>query len=208
MLKSKLLVVLSSIVAFPFSMTAEAKLYKWVDNSGTTHYDEVVPPEYADKDRDTLKKSGLLNKHPEKLDPDALRVKEESAEKQKIENQAAVELQRRNATLMNTYSNESEIDLARDRSLVMVNARIESNQMLLKSSQVRLDDYTMEVATRTKASRKIPQSLINDMTLSEARVARYTSELAKSEAELVHVQSRFDEEKDLYKKLKGGSAKK
>ena len=208
MLKSKLLAVLGFIVAFPFSMTAEAKLYKWVDNSGTTHYDEVIPPEYADKDRDTLKKSGLLDKRPEKIDPDAIRAKEEAAEKQKIEGQATVDLQRRNTTLMNTYSNESEIDLARDRSLVMVNARIESNQMLLKSSQVRLDDYTIEVATRTKASRKIPQSLINDMALSEARVQKYTSELARSEAELEHVQSRFDKEKELYKKLKGDSTRK
>jgi hypothetical protein len=37
-----------------FSLSAEAKLYKWVDDKGVTHYGEVIPPEYANKEKDTL----------------------------------------------------------------------------------------------------------------------------------------------------------
>jgi len=195
------------MLAVAFSVSAQAKLYKWVDDKGTTYYGEVIPPEYANKERDTLKKSGMLEKRPEKIDPAAVRAKVEAELQKKTDNQAAVEQQRRDSALLNTYSNEKEIDMALDRSLVLINARIESNQMLLKSSQNTLEENKKEVENRTKTGRKIPQSLSNDLTQSEARVAKFQAELSKSEEELIAVKTRFENEKALYRKLKGGSPK-
>jgi len=191
-----------------YGINAEAKLYKWVDDKGTTHYGEVIPPEYANRDRDSLNKAGLLQKRPEKIDPEAIRAKEEAEQKRKVENQALVEQQRRDNALLNTYSNENEIDLARDRSLVLINARIDSNKMLLKSSQSTLDDHNKEVESRSKAGKKIPASLTKDVAQTEARVAKYQAELRKSEEDLAAVKTRFDNEKELYRKLKGGAGKK
>jgi len=195
------------ILTMTFSLSAEAKLYKWVDDKGITHYGEVIPPEYANKERDSLKKSGLLEKRPEKADPAAIRAKEEAEQKRKIESQATVEQQRRDSALLNTYSNETEIDQARDRSLVLVTARIDSYKTLLKSSQGTLDDLKKEVENRTKTNKKIPQSLSNDITQTEARVLKYSAELGKSEEELIAVKTRFENEKLLYRKLKGGATK-
>jgi hypothetical protein len=160
MSKSGILVagfILSALI----SVQAEAKLYKWVDDKGTTHYGEVIPPEYANKDRDSISKSGLLDKRPEKVNPEALRAKEEAEQKRKVENQATMEQQRRDSALLNTYSNEHEIDMARDRSLVLVDARIESYKMLLISSQATLDGLKKESDNRSKTGKKIPQSLLN-----------------------------------------------
>ena len=42
--------------------TVEAKLYKWVDNQGVTHYGETIPPEYADKDNVLLDDKGRVIK--------------------------------------------------------------------------------------------------------------------------------------------------
>jgi Domain of unknown function (DUF4124) len=206
MFNSKLFVV-SFCFALLFSKTAEAKLYKWVDDNGVTHYGEVIPPEYANKDRDSVSKSGLIQKRPEKVDPATIQAKEEAAEKRKIENQATVEQQRRDNALLNTYSNENEIDQARDRSLVLVNARIDSNKMLLKSSQASLDELRKEADSRTKSGKKVPASLTNDITQTEGRVNRYTAELSKSEVELATVKARFEKDKELYRKLKGSSKK-
>lgn len=191
------------LVIFAFSLNAEAKLYKWVDDNGVTHYGEVIPPEYANKERDSFKKSGVINKRPEKNDPEAIRAKEEAAQQNRIADQAATEQKRRDSALLNTYSNEKEIDLALERSLVLVKARIESNKMLLKSSQGSLDDHKKEVESRTKTGRKIPASLTEDIAQSEARVSKFQTELNNSEAELLSVKARFENEKILYRKLKG-----
>jgi hypothetical protein len=196
------------IISVLFSLNAEAKLYKWVDDKGVTHYGEVIPPEYANKERDTLNKSGLIEKHQEKISPEAIQAKEDAAKQRKIERQAEIEQERRDNALLNTYSNENEIDLARDRSLVLVNARIDSNKMQLQSTQSTLADLQKEADTRTKSGRKIPTSLQNDITQSEARVEKYKMEIVKSEDELAAVKTRFEKDKELYRKLKGGTAQK
>ena len=206
MLKAKMLGA-GFILAVAFSASAEAKLYKWVDDKGTTHYGEVIPPEYANRDRDSLNKAGMIEKRAEKIDPASVRAKVEAEERRKIDNQAVMEQQRRDNALLNTYSNENEIDLARERSLVLINARIESNQMLLKSSQETLAGHKKEVDSRTKAGKNIPQSLANDITQSEARVAKFQTELGKSEQELIAVKARFENDKALYRKLKSGAPK-
>lgn len=195
------------ILSMFFSVHAEAKLYKWVDDNGTTHYGEVIPPEYANKDRDSINKAGMLDKRPEKVNPEAVRAKNEADQQRKLENQAAMEQQRRDSALLNTYSNEHEIDMARDRSLVLVDARIESYKMLLISSQSTLDGLKKESDSRTKTGKKIPKSLLNDTTQTEARISRYKAELVRSEEELAAVKARFEGEKELYRKLKGNATK-
>jgi len=116
-----------------------------------------------------------------------------------------MEQQRRDSALLNTYSNENEIDQARDRSLVLINARIESNIMLLKSSQATLEGHKQEFETRTKNKKTIPASLTKDIERSESRILNYQAEQNKSETELAVVKERFEKDKVLYRKLKSGS---
>ena len=197
------LVNVSLILLVTYSLSVEAKLYKWVDSNGVTHYGEVIPPEYANRDIETLKKSGYISKRPEKASPEDTKANAEADEKKKIADKILDEQKRRDGALLNTYSNEEEIDLALERSLILVNARIESNQMLLKSSQSTLDDLKQEAEHRTKLGRKIPESLTDDMAKAENRVEKFKSELHNSEEELHAVKTRFENEKLLYRKLKG-----
>jgi hypothetical protein len=199
---------ISFIFLFAFSLNAESKLYKWVDDHGVTHYGEIIPPEYADKERDSLKKSGMLDKRAVKISPEEAQAKKDNEQKIKMETQAATEQSRRESALLNTYSNEEEIDLALKRSVVLVNARIESNKMLLKSSQDSLDEHKKEFDQRTKLGKKIFPSLIEDIAQSETRVAKFQNELRISEEELINVTARFENDKLVYRRLKGGSRSK
>ena len=61
MTKSKLLVA-SAALCTAFCFNAEAKLYKWVDANGTTHYGETIPPEYADRDTKKLDKGRITDR--------------------------------------------------------------------------------------------------------------------------------------------------
>src|SRR5574340_619796 len=119
MIDSRLLVSAAALCA-AVSMNAEAKLFKWVDENGTTHYGETIPPEYADRDTKQLSK-GRITDRKEKFDAKGKVTTEKSdpaAEK------AALEARRRDDALLSTYSNESEIDLSRDRNLLQVEARV------------------------------------------------------------------------------------
>lgn len=184
-----------------FSATAEAKLYKWVDDKGETHYGEVIPPEYADKDKVQFNEKGREIKKKEAGSKDA------SEKKSAEEERALIDRRRKDKALVSTYSNEKEIDLARDRNLQQVEARINSVQLLVKSAQESLDGYRKEADGLQKAGNKIPASLQTDVNNAEIKLARLKQDLAKAEEKAAAVRASFEADKMRYRELTGGAQK-
>ncbi len=190
-----------------FSTTAWAKLYKWVDNQGVTHYGETIPPEYADKDNVQFNDKGRVIKRTDKINADERRAQEEAAAKKRTEDAAALELRRRDKMLLNTYSNEQEIDLARDRNLQQVEARLTSIKLLLQSAQESQEGYRLEAEKITKSGKKIPASLQADLSEAGNKVARLQQELAKAQEKGAAVRASFEADKAHYRGLTGSSAR-
>lgn len=199
--KSKLLFAL--IASFTFSPLAIAKMYKWVDDKGTTHYGESIPAEYANKSRTEFSDKGRAIRKEEVLTPEQRRAKEASDEKARRENEAALAQKRHDKALISTYSNTAEIDLAKRRNLQQVEARSSSLASQLKMSNDSLQGLREEAAARTKAGRPVAQSLQEDIADAEARVKKLQQDWATSKAEKESVEARYEAEKSRYKELTG-----
>jgi len=184
-----------------FSFGAEAKLYKWVDNDGSTHYGEVIPPEYATNNKASANTSGARDKRIEIVNSEMMRAKEEDSAKKAAAMKEMEEKKRRDLALLNTYSSEKEIDEALERSLALINARIESNNILLKSSQDKLGELKKEFDSRSREGKKIPQSLYDDISLTEANITKHKLERTKSEEVLVSTKARYENDKVLYRRI-------
>ena len=196
-------VLIALVFGITFSMPATAKLYKWVDDKGTTHYGETIPPEYANKDRAELNKSGRLIKKIEVPTPAERKAQEQADAKKRADEKAAVEKKRRDMTLTSTYSNVKEIDLARNRNLQQVNARINNNNSQLKLANDNLLGLQKESEGYTRANKQIPASLQEDLQESQARVDKLRQNLEKSLAEKAAVEARYDADKVRYQELTG-----
>lgn len=199
MIKSKFLLA-GAVLCSAFCLNAEAKLYKWVDDSGTTHYGETIPPEYANRDAKQLEHGRLTDRN-ENFDAEKLKSTKVETEADK----AALEARRHDEALLNSYSNEKEIDLARDRNLMQVEARVNSYSTVLKSAQASLDDLHRESDARIKAGHKVPQSLTEDIAAAEARVADLQKNLDASQKEMISVKARYEADKLRYRELKNPS---
>jgi hypothetical protein len=202
MRKSKLL-GLGLVLCGAFCVNAEAKLFKWVDDNGVTHYGETIPPEYANKDATRLSTKGRVEKRIEKLTPEEKQAREAEDAKKLAAQQATVEAKRRDSALLGSYSNEKEIDLARDRALQQVQARVDSYTTMSKSAQDSLAGLRKEQADIEKAGRKLPNSLLEDIAAGEARVAKTQKDLAQSQQEMLNVKTRFEADKVRFRELKG-----
>ena len=202
MTKTKLLVA-SAALCTAFCLNAEAKLYKWVDENGTTHYGETIPPEYANREAKQLEK-GRITDRDDTFDS----VKQKSAMQNSAADKTAKEARRRDDALMNSYSSEKEIDLARDRNLLQIEARINSYTTLLKSAQSTVSDLHSERDARSQNGKKIPQSLSDDITAAEARVESLQKDLESSKKESDAVKARYEADKQRFRELKGLSGPK
>jgi chromosome segregation ATPase len=195
------------LVIVVFSTAVEAKLYKWVDDKGVTHYGEVIPPEYANKSNTLLSDKGRLIKRNEEINNTERRANEEDEAKKRIDNEAKLEQSRKDKALLNTFSNEKEIDLARDRNLHQVESLISSIQSLQKSARESLKNYQQEAEERKRAGKKLHASLQADITESENKLAKLQLDLVKAQEKAASVKASYEADKLRFREL-NGSAKK
>lgn len=201
MSKFKLFVALMAGLAFSFPVAA--KMYKWVDDKGVTHYGETIPPEYAHKDRTELNKAGRTVGKKEVLTPEERLAKEQAEAQKREEEEVAREQKRRDKALISTYSNVEEIDLARSRNLQQVEARIDSIGSQLKMVESNLTGLKKEADGYNAAGKKIPPSLQEDLKESQERMAKMQQDMEKARAEKADLDARYDADKARYKELTG-----
>ena len=195
------------LIVVAFSTAVEAKLYKWVDDKGVTHYGEVIPPEYANKSNALLSDKGRLIKRNEEINNTERRANEEDAAKKRTDIEAKHEQSRKDNALLNTFSNEKEIDLARDRNLHQVESLISSIQSLQKSARESLKNYQQESEERKRAGKKLHASLQADITESENKLAKLQLDLVKAQEKAASVKASYEADKMRFREL-NGSAKK
>jgi hypothetical protein len=184
-----------------FSTNAEAKLYKWVDDRGETHYSQTIPPEYAGHKHIQLDKEGrVIQKQdtPDKASPDGRKTPEE---------RAAIEQRHKDKALLDTYTNASEIDLARNRNMQQVNARINSIKIQIPPAQDSLDQHSKEKDGFVKTGKKVPTYLKNDLADDEAKLARLQQELTRAQSDADTIKARFDADKARFLQLTGTDGK-
>jgi uncharacterized protein YifN (PemK superfamily) len=200
---NKLLLCVALITGTTFSFPVSAKLYKWVDDKGTTHYGETVPPEYADKDRVELNQAGRVIKNEEVITPERRRAKELEDAKKREKDQAALEQKRHDRTLINTYNSVKEIDQARIRSLQQIDASINVLNSYIKTATDNLLGLQKEADGYTNANRKIPASLQEDLQDAQARLTKLQQDSENPKAEKAALEARVDVDKARYIELTG-----
>ncbi len=200
---TKLKLLFALIAGVTLSFPVAAKLYKWVDDNGTTHYGETVPPEYANKDRVELNQAGRVIKSEEVITPERRRAKEQEDAKKRDDANAALEQQRNDRTLINTYNSVKEIDLARIRGLQQVDARINVISSYIKTANDNLLALQVEADNFAKANRKIPESLREDLQDAQARLTKLQQDLEIPKADKSALEARFDADKARYIELTG-----
>jgi len=183
------------LLFFAFSTNAEAKLYKWVDDQGVTHYSEVMPSGYTG-DKTQIDSQG------HEIKPEQ---KKAATAKPAVEgpSPAQLEQRRRDKALLGSFSNAHEIDLARDRNLQQVNLRTKGIQLRMKTAKEDLAGYQKEQDSIVKAGKPADKGLQQQIDQTNGRIARLQTQLDKSEAEADEIRSRYDADKKRYIELTG-----
>ena len=186
--------------------TAAQKIVCWKDKSGkTVGCGDKVPPEYQDSASRELDKRGMTRKTNESAEDEAKRkAKEKESEKLKAElDKKAAEQKRQDSALINTYSNEKEIDLRRDRDL----ATLESQVSQMKVMQKNTADRQKEIKGRIEAGKK-PATEVQkeELARAEADQKKFDQSITDKAKEREDIIKRYADQKARYIELRGGGA--
>ena len=181
------------------------KLYRWVDSDGIVHFDDTIPVEFTDLERQVVNEHGIT--------VEVLRAKqtdEEIAEEKRQEDLRiadAVQLQKDQA-LLATYLSVDEIVLHRDRRVELFQAQSRVTELYLRNLRRRLTTLETEASNYQPYNddpnaKTIDPDLAGDISTTKDTIERHQANLERYREDEQDVVDRFDGDINRFKNLKG-----
>ena len=149
-----------SVVLLICSFSAQAKIYKWVDEEGQVHFGDEIPPKYIIRKHQELNNSGVVTRHRE-----AAKTAEQKAEERRIEYErkkaALIEKKKkqRDRVLLDTYTTERDLVVARDSRMEAVDAQIQLADSIIIGSNKKIESLEQQVVDIQASNREVPLGL-------------------------------------------------
>ena len=186
------------------SGAVQAAMYKWVDGKGVTHYTDTMPPDAVNKANTQLSPQGIpLRKTDPAITPEQRKARETEVERQREAAKVQEETARKDRALLDSYTTDSDIDLAKNRSLRTVEMALKSAQAY--SAQLTKRKADLIASKAGLAGKPVPVSLERELASTDAELARQVDFIALKQKELVTIAARYDADKVRWDALKGGS---
>jgi hypothetical protein len=195
--------------------------YKCVDERGLTHVGDIPPPACGNVVIYEMSKSGMvLRKIDPTPTPEQLKTRLEELERRKEADRIAGEQKRKDLALLNTYTQEHEIDTARDRNIEPIKARIKSAQERQLELERREQDLGEEmefykagksrsVKGREEAPRdEPPPNLVADLERVRKEKASLTKHIVSYEKEMEQLRVKYETDRKRWIALKSGAVAK
>jgi len=182
------------ILIFACSLPVQAKMYKWVDEDGNTHFGDRIPTKYMNKEHRELNEQGAtVKKHEEvKVETEEQRKERlrrariEKEEKKKAEVQA-----KQDKVLLDTYTTERDLDAALKARLDAVDSQLQLSNSIVQNARKKLD-LTEKQITRIKAgSKEVPKNMLDKMENEEKQLKTYQEVAAGHEKRKQEIKEQF-----------------
>jgi hypothetical protein len=183
---------------------AAAKIYKWVDEKGVTHYGQSIPPEYKDQAASEMTNEGVTVRRWGAAPPPDLRKPADdkaAQERRKEEQKEALEQQRRDTALVNTYTSVKEIDEARERQLQGPLQAIKGLEPRVKKAQDKLRSHQRQADGYAEAGKPVPEGLEQDIAEQKIEIDSMHAEIDRHRARIEEIKARFEADKRRFQQL-------
>jgi len=202
---------LAALLGAAGSQSMAATLYKWVDDNGSVHYGNSLPPDQSKRAHQQLNSQGMVLSTQGAARPPA-ELAEEAEKQRKLEEQQAEEarLKRlqddKDRVLLLTFSTEEELEHARDNRIEVINSVIRLIGSSIETTQGKLDQLVQTAEqSYTSKGKKVPGGLAQKIEHFERKVASRTAQLEAKSAEREKIREKYELDLERYRLLKSAS---
>ena len=192
-----------SAVLLSCSFSAQARIYKWQDEEGQIHFGDEIPSKYIIREHDELNYSGVVVKH-----RDAAKTAEQKAEEKRIEYErkkaALIEKKKkqRDRVLMDTYTTERDLVVARDSRMEAVDAQIKLADSIITDSNKKIESMEQQVVDIQASNREVPIGLYQRIDNEKEQVAVQSKVKKNHEKRRDEIAAQFNDFINRFKALK------
>jgi hypothetical protein len=187
------------------AVTAQAAMYKWVDEKGVTHYTDTMPTDAVNKASTELNRQGLTVKKIEPAQtPEQRKAIDAEAERKREEAKQQQEAARRDRALLDSYTTESDIDLAKNRSLKTIATALQSAQAYSAQLTKRKNELLANKAAL--GAKPVPANLERELASLDAELGRQVELIERKQRDQVTITAKYDLDKARWQALKGATS--
>jgi hypothetical protein len=199
-----LTMLLACVCLLALSSNADAGLYKWTDDRGIVHYSDQMPAEAVNRANQQLSKQGLTvhRTEPAKMPTQTVAKTEADEQRQRESERDKLLAARRDRAIMESYSNENEIELAKSRAVATIDGQVQSAEAYIEQMKKRRAE--LEGKKGTYAPRPVPGALVLEIESIDAEVARQHDFVATKKRESAAVAERYEADRQRFRELRAG----
>lgn len=194
-----------SILALFLGMVGvtHAEFYRWVDDSGTIHYSDKLPPTEAQREQDLLNNHGRVVKNIPA--PKTLGELEEEQRLAKLAEEKRKKIEKaehRDRVLMAMYLTVEDIELVRDERIETVDSAIRITELRRNKFTKKLGDLDSSEQRFKANGQEAPPWLIKSRKHYQEQLVNVEDILAIKEREKLKIKKRFARDINRYLELK------
>jgi uncharacterized protein YbcV (DUF1398 family) len=190
-----------------FVVTAQAGLYRWVDDAGNVHFSDKVPVAASKKSHSELSKTGDVTKTvvPESKQHEiealalASKEKEQLEEIKRIKREAYEVIQQRDDNLLSTYENKDELIRYYKTKIKMVEGNtkiLQAQNRVLNKKVVKLEDK-VTTTTHKETLKSISRKIVN----INKTIEQYKKALIENSNQIETLTTNFNNDLERYVEL-------
>ena len=192
-----------SITVLMTTSTVHAEFYRWVDDEGTIHYSDKLPPSQSQREQDMINDHGRVVKNiPAPKTIAELEEEKRLAKLAEEKRHKTEEAERRDQVLMAMYLSVEDIELVRDE-------RIETVESAIRITNLRKEKFTNKLADLDSSEQRFkangqdaPPWLIKSRKHYQEQLANVQDILKIKEREKLKIKKRFAGDINRYLELK------
>lgn len=148
------------LVTFP----SEAGIKCWTNSEGVRECGNAVPPEYAQKEHRVLSEDGVVIDERKRAKSKKEIEQEEKLAREKAEQERlAREQAERDRVLLDTFSSEDDLMMARDGQLATIGSQIKLRESHLGKLKSTLDEFVAAAADMERRGEKPSDKVLQDI---------------------------------------------
>ena len=187
-------------IACGAGVAAGAGMYKWTDDQGVVHYTDRIPPESVSKGATVLDKQGRAVR---KIDPaptaEQRRAIDAEADRQREVAKVDADRARRDRALTQSFTSESEIDVARARAISTVEAQVKTIEAYVGDMSRRKEQLDKRKAAL--GGKPAPAALDTEIGTVTEELARQKELLAQKREALIVIGKKYDADKQRWREI-------
>lgn len=203
MFRAKHLSHISLIIAVSAASMTHAEFYRWVDDTGTIHYSDSLPPTESQKKQDLLNETGRVVKTiPAPKTVGELEEEQQLALLEVEKNKKIEKADHRDRVLIAMYLTVEDIELVRDERIETVESAIRITKLRKYKFTKKLEELNSSEQRFEANGQNTPPWLVKSRSHYQEQLANVEDILAIKVKEKLVIKKRFAGDINRYLELK------